>query len=209
MPVMDGFQVAEAIKNEGASANTIMMLTSSNLSGDLTRAQEIGMGAYLVKPIKWAELLKAVHLALSRSALVVGDITGSFEVHPQKANRASILLVEDNIDNRVLVKAYLKNSPYQVDEADNGEVAVAKFKAGNYSLVLMDVQMPVMDGHEATQAIRAWEKEQQRKPTPIIALTAHAIKEDMDRSIAAGCTAHLTKPIKKITLIQAIQQFII
>ncbi len=125
----------------------------------------------------------------------------------QGINKAPILLVEDTVDNRLLIKAHLKNTPYEVEEAGNGEVAVSKFKARSYSLVLMDVQMPVMDGYTATRAIRAWEREQGKLPTPIIALTAHAIKEDMERSKAAGCTAHLTKPIKKATLLQTIERY--
>lgn len=119
-----------------------------------------------------------------------------------------ILLVEDTPDNRMLIKAYLKHEPYTVDEADNGETAVERFKTGNYDLVLMDVQMPVMDGHEATRRIRAWEAAQGRVPTPVIALTAHATCEEMDRSAAAGCTAHLTKPIKKATLLDTIHRYL-
>ena len=120
--------------------------------------------------------------------------------------RRSILLVEDTVDNRMLVKAYLKNEPYEIDEAENGEIAVEKFKTGKYDLVLMDVQMPVMDGHSATRAIREWEEKQSLKPTPVIALTAHAVREEMDKSIGAGCTAHLTKPIKKATLVATLTQ---
>ena len=115
--------------------------------------------------------------------------------------------MEDTADNRLLVKAYLKDTAYVIDEAENGEVALEEFKNHPYRLVLMDVQMPVMDGHEATRRMRAWEKEHGKAPTPIIALTAHAIKEDVEKSLAAGCTAHLTKPIKKTTLLQAIGEY--
>lgn len=124
------------------------------------------------------------------------------------AGPGRILLVEDTPDNRMLIKAYLKREPYTVDEADNGETALARFKTGDYDLVLMDVQMPVMDGHEATRRIRAWEAEQGRAPVPIIALTAHAIREEVDKSAAAGCTAHLTKPIKKATLLDTIRRYL-
>jgi signal transduction histidine kinase/CheY-like chemotaxis protein len=121
---------------------------------------------------------------------------------------ARILLVEDTADNRLLVKAFLKGRPYQVDEAENGEIALEKFKSQSYRLVLMDVQMPVMDGYESTRRMRAWEKEQGREPTPIVALTAHAIKEDVEKSLAAGCNAHLNKPIRKATLLEAIERHI-
>jgi len=121
-----------------------------------------------------------------------------------EASHRRLLLVEDMLDNRLLVKAYLKREAYDIDEAENGEVAVAKFKAGRYDVVLMDMQMPVMDGYAAARAIRAFEAEQGRSPTTIIALTAHAIREDIDRCLQAGCSAHLAKPVKKATLLQAL-----
>ncbi len=121
--------------------------------------------------------------------------------------RKRILLVEDNPDNRLLIKTYLKRAPIEVDEAQDGAAAVAKFRSGAYDLILMDVQMPVMDGHEATRTIRALEAATAGKTTPIIALTAHALKEEMAKSLAAGCSAHLTKPIKKQTLLEALQQY--
>ena len=118
-----------------------------------------------------------------------------------------ILLVEDSPDNRVITLAYLQDTPYVVDVADNGAVAVTKFAAGHYDLVLMDRQMPVMDGLTATRAIRAWEQTNHRAPTPIIALTASALKGDRETCVAAGCTAYLTKPIKQEVLLQAIKAY--
>jgi CheY-like chemotaxis protein len=91
--------------------------------------------------------------------------------------------------------------------AENGEMAFEKFKSGNYDLVLMDIQMPVMDGYSATKAIREWERENGLKSTPIIALTAHALKEDAQKSIDAGCTAHITKPVKRATLMETIHEY--
>ena len=115
-------------------------------------------------------------------------------------------MVDDNPDNRLLVKAYLKKLPYQLDEAENGEEAVKMFTGSEYDVVLMDVQMPVMDGREATRQIRSWEKQQDNgEMTPIIALTAHAIKEEIDLCLEAGCDTHLSKPVKKTTLISTIQ----
>ncbi len=115
-----------------------------------------------------------------------------------------ILLVEDLEDNRDVVRLFLKNTPYQLDMAENGAVGVERFQAGSYDVVFMDTQMPVMDGLESTAAIRRWEQEQQRQPTPIISLTANAFQDEIDKSLAAGCTAHLSKPIKKKVLLQAI-----
>jgi len=117
-----------------------------------------------------------------------------------------ILLVEDSPDNRTITVAYLVGTPYRVEIAENGAVAYEKFTAGHYDLVLMDRQMPVMDGLTATRAIREWERANQRPPTPIIALTAAALKGDREKCMAAGCTAFLTKPIKQEVLLQAIKE---
>ncbi|HKV56564.1 MAG TPA: ATP-binding protein [Candidatus Binataceae bacterium] len=119
----------------------------------------------------------------------------------RKCERISILLTDDSPDNRMLIRAYLKNSRFAVDEATNGLIAVEKVKARSYELVLMDVQMPVMDGLEAMQLIRQWEQSNHRPRTPIIALTASALEEDVHRSLAAGADLHLSKPIKKATLL--------
>jgi CheY-like chemotaxis protein len=97
-------------------------------------------------------------------------------------------------------------SPYQVEIAETGAIACEKFRAGHYDLVLMDRQMPVMDGLTATRTIRSWEQENDRPPTPIIALTASALKGDREKCLAAGCTAFLTKPIKQEVLLQAIKE---
>jgi CheY-like chemotaxis protein len=116
-----------------------------------------------------------------------------------------ILLVEDSSDNRTITVAYLQNTPYRIDVAENGAVAYEKFTARHYDLVLMDRQMPIMDGLTATRAIREWEQRNHRPPTPIIALTASALKGDQEKCVAAGCTAYLTKPIKEEVLRQAIK----
>ncbi|MEO8104448.1 MAG: PAS domain S-box protein, partial [Betaproteobacteria bacterium] len=129
---------------------------------------------------------------------------------PHQPLRAlNILLVEDSPDNRIITIAYLRDMPYQVEVAENGEIAYEKFIAGHYDLVLMDRQMPIMDGLTSTRAIRAWEQANHRPPTPIIALTASALKGDQEKCMAAGCTAYLTKPIKQEVLLQAInEQFV-
>src|SRR5512132_1004449 len=117
-----------------------------------------------------------------------------------------ILLVEDSPDNRTITVAYLQDTPYRVEIAENGAVAYEKFTAGHYDLVLMDRQMPVMDGLTATRAIREWERTNHLPSTPIIALTASAFKGDQEKCMAAGCTAYLTKPIKQEVLLQAIKE---
>jgi PAS domain S-box-containing protein len=126
---------------------------------------------------------------------------------PEPAPRAlRILLAEDSADNRTITLAYLQGSPYQVDIAENGASACAMFQAGHYDMVLMDRQMPVMDGLSATRAIRVWEHAHERPSTPIIALTASALGGDREKCMAAGCTAFLTKPIRQDVLLTAIRE---
>ncbi|MDB5432043.1 MAG: multi-sensor hybrid histidine kinase, partial [Caulobacter sp.] len=119
----------------------------------------------------------------------------------------NILMAEDSADNCTIALAYLEDTPYRIDIAETGDIACRKFMAGHYDLVLMDRQMPGMDGLAATRTIRAWEQAQGRPQTPIIALTASALKGDRETCLAAGCTAYLTKPIKQDVLLQAIRDY--
>ena len=128
-------------------------------------------------------------------------------VAPAPAGLTHVLLADDSEDNRFLIREYLKHSTCTLDMAENGEEALARIKSGHYDLVLMDAHMPVMDGYTATRAIRAWEAERQLPPLPILALTADAFKEAVQQSHAAGFDAHLTKPIQKSTLMNAIERF--
>jgi len=116
-----------------------------------------------------------------------------------------ILIAEDAPVNLMLIEKYLKDPVFEIDTACDGSVAFQKFQSGQYDLVLMDLQMPVMDGYAATQKMRAWEAEHRKAPTPILALTAHAFKEEQEKSLAAGCNAHLIKPIRKPDLLEAIR----
>ena len=118
-----------------------------------------------------------------------------------------ILMAEDSPDNCTITLAYLEDTPYRIDVGETGAIACEMFIAGRYDLVLMDRQMPVMDGLTATRTIRAWERANHLDPTPIIALTASALKGDRETCLAAGCTAYLTKPIKEAALRQAIKDY--
>jgi PAS domain S-box-containing protein len=142
-----------------------------------------------------------IWLGADRRAAV---LVGADPEPPLQALR--ILLVEDSPDNCTIAMAYLDDTPYRVEIAENGSIACDMFMAGNYDLVLMDRQMPVMDGLTATRAIRAWERANNRTSTPIIALTASALKGDRETCLAAGCTAFLTKPIKQDVLLLAIKE---
>ncbi|MEO9135433.1 MAG: PAS domain S-box protein, partial [Casimicrobiaceae bacterium] len=207
MPGLDGFQVAERIVQHPALAETIiLMLTSDNRAGDVARGRELGMAAYLVKPVKRAELLEAIHEARAGAASVVEQPAAQTGDVLEGAQGLRILLAEDSQDNVLLIEAYLQASRCSIDVACNGEIAIQKFISGTYDVVLMDVQMPVMDGYSATRRIRQWEGENGAKRIPILALTAHALPEEVGKSLDAGCTAHLTKPIRKATLLGAIDE---
>ena len=209
MPEMDGFQVAERLRAISSLAGvTVMMLASDARVGDKARSRELGVAGYLVKPVKRAELFQAIAAAVGKSQVFAPGPAQEAAPAPAKDQRVlRILLAEDSPDNRLLVQSYLKRTPHHLDLADNGAIAVAKFRARGFDLVLMDMQMPVLDGYAATRKIRQWEKEIGRTPTPIIALTAFALQEEIRKSLDAGCTAHLTKPIKKAILLNAIQEY--
>jgi PAS domain S-box-containing protein len=208
MPEMDGFQVAEEIRRAGSSQSpTIVMLASDRWADDIARTYDMGLGGYVIKPIRRSDLLQTISIALDRSK-GIQHTTGSAPVAstpPAELRALRILLVEDSSDNQMLIHSYLKQTPYRLDIADHGAIALELFKNGYYDLILMDIQMPVMDGYEATQAIRAWEREHDLPPTEVIALTAQALKDDQVKILAAGCDAHMTKPIKKHTLLDALQ----
>ncbi len=118
-----------------------------------------------------------------------------------------ILLAEDSEDGRSLVQTYFSRTGHQIDTAENGAIAIEKFKTGHYDLVLMDLQMPIMNGYDATQAIRQWERERRAAPVPIIALTALALKDELQQSLEAGCTSYLTKPVRKALLLEVIGSY--
>ena len=123
------------------------------------------------------------------------------------ASNANILLVEDVEENQMVIQGFLSQSGCQIEIAENGDEAVKKFKNGHYDLVLMDIQMPVMDGYEATLAIRAWEAATGVQPTHIVALTAHAMKEEAQKIMDVGCDLHLSKPIRKARLLEVLQNY--
>jgi CheY-like chemotaxis protein len=208
MPEMDGFQVVEEIRQASPSQDlTIVMLASHHWADDIARTYDMGLGGYLIKPIRRSDLLQTISIALDRSKGIQHTPGPAHPVPapPTEVRALRILLVEDSPDNQVLIRSYLKRTSYRLDIADHGAIALELFKNGYYDLILMDMQMPVMDGYEATRAIRAWEREHDLPPTQVIALTALALKEDGVKILDAGCNAHMTKPIKKHTLLEVLR----
>jgi len=209
MPGMDGYEVAQRVRTEAGGSNLIiLMLTSDNLTPKLARLRELGLDAYLVKPIRRAELFSAIASAIGKTAAHELQTRQAARQPAQLEGQAlpwmRILLADDSLDNRFLIEAYLAKTACELDMAENGEIALNKLMSRRYDLVLMDIQMPVMDGYTAVQAYRRWEREHQIRPIRIIALTASALKEDARKCLEAGCDAHLPKPIKKATLLEAI-----
>jgi len=210
MPDMDGFQVAEEIRRTGPSQGlTIVMMASDHWADDIARTYDMGLGGYLIKPIRRSDLLQTIIIARDRARGIHPTTSSASEAPapPTEVRTRRILLAEDSPDNQVLIRSYLKQAPYHLDIADNGAIALERFKNGDYDLILMDVQMPVMDGYEATKAIRAWEREHDLPPIQVIALTALALKGDGVKILEAGCNAHITKPIKKHTLLEVLHAY--
>jgi CheY-like chemotaxis protein len=164
------------------------------------------VASYIMKPIRRAELRASIFQA-TRS--VAKQLSSGIGVVPplETYELMTILVAEDSEDNRFLVEAYLRDEPYKLTFAHDGSEALRLFAKSWFDLILMDVQMPVMDGLTATMRIRDFEREQNQRVTPVVALTANALTEDVERSQAAGCNAHLSKPITKSRLIAAIEQF--
>jgi PAS domain S-box-containing protein len=220
MPGMSGAEVARRALSEhqawkpGDRDDTpdrtlILMLTSEDLNFQLAQLREMGLYTYLIKPIKRTELLETIGRLLGEVEPIPAQFTASASnPMPAEERPLRILLADDSPDNRMLIEAYFKGLPYQVEVAENGLVAIEKFKASPHDLVLMDVRMPEMDGLTATRALREWEHEQGLAPTPIVALTASALEEDVKRSLAAGCDAHVSKPVRKRVLLEAIHKVV-
>jgi len=208
MPEMNGFQVVEKLKASSSTTGlTVIMLTSDHWADDIARTYDLGLGGYLVKPIRRADLIQTIGIAFARrqGTFPTGSVEPREPKPPLPTRGLRILLAEDSPDNQLLVRAYLKQTGHQLDVVDHGAIALEKFKNGRYDVILMDVQMPVMDGYSAARAIRKCEQDHDLLPTPIIALTALALKEEAAKIFEAGCTAHITKPVKKATLLEVLQ----
>ncbi|MBK5282180.1 MAG: response regulator [Nitrospiraceae bacterium] len=196
-------KLIKAVKDQGT---TVIVFVSDVRSANIRYVYSLGLDGYVTKPLTKRKLGQVIDRVINRSANATSHDAPKTPTGLDQ--NVAILLADDSSDNRFLIQAYLKHSGYQLDMAENGRAAFEMYQARKYDLVLMDVQMPVMDGHTATKSIRDWEKQSNISPIPIIALTAHAYQEEMQKSLAAGCSDHLTKPIRKDTLLNAIQKWI-
>ncbi len=205
MAEMDGFALAEAIRQSPELGSTvIMMLTSSDQAEDAVRCEALGIAAYLIKPIKRSELFDAVMLAMG--VTTPEDTASTVEgAQPSAALRGlRVLLAEDSLVNQKLAAALLEKWGHKVTVVDNGRAAIAAAGRQPFDLVLMDVQMPEMDGLEATSIIRDNEKRTGRH-VPIVAMTAHALKGDRERCLEMGMDEYVAKPIHAKQLFNVIE----
>lgn len=207
MEDMDGFAVAEQIsKNPKLAGSTIILLTSDGNRGDAARCRELGVAAYLTKPISQSDLLDAIVMSLGMAA-VDRRSRPLVTRHTVRENKRKlrILLAEDNPVNQKLAVRILEKRGHSVVVASDGRQAIDAWEAQPFDLILMDVQMPGMGGFEATAVIREREK-QTGKHIPIIAMTAHAMKGDRERCLEAGMDGYVPKPIRSEELFDVISQ---
>jgi two-component system sensor histidine kinase/response regulator len=205
MPDMDGFMVAQEIQKNPNLRNTVLiLLTSAGRPGDNALCQDLHISHYLVKPVKQSELLNVIMSCLDTTQhRSLQDEQTSAPVGPS-ATSLSILLAEDNPVNQRLAVRILEKRGHVVTVAFDGKEALASYQTQEFDLILMDVQMPMMDGFETTAAIRKKET-QSGSHIPIIAMTAHAMKGDMERCLAAGMDSYISKPVKAEELIKIVE----
>ena len=195
MPEMDGFELAQRIRGDPHLAGAmVMMLTSAGQRGDAARCRELGIAAYLLKPIRKTELLSAILAVLGAEARESAPALITRYNLPPAHRRLRILVAEDNPVNQTVINRMLEKMGHTVTIAPNGKQALSRLENGTFDVVFMDVQMPEMDGLTATRKIR--ESEQKTGVhIPIVAMTAHAMKGDKERCLKAGMTAYISKPV--------------
>lgn len=204
MPEMDGFALAEHIKADSLLTESLLvLLTSRGMRGDGARCRQLGVAAYLTKPAGEAELLEVILRVLGTRPQSNVELITRHTLH-RVHNKLRVLVVDDNIVNRQLAIRLVEKQGYLTEAAGNGRAAVAALEKQSCDLVLMDIQMPEMDGIEATRAIRRNEMLTHRH-IPIIAMTAHAIDGDRQRCLAAGMDDYVSKPISAPVLFATIE----
>ena len=213
MPEMDGAELGRLIKADPALKNIpLVLMTSMNQKGDATLLEQIGFAGYLNKPLRQSQLHDSLALVLGRQ--VDGKKTGENHIITQYTlteiarNKVRLLLAEDNPVNQMVAVSLLKKQNYQADVVSNGLEAVEALEKKDYDLVLMDCQMPEMDGFEATAKIRAADSKVKNRVIPIIALTAYAMEGDRERCIKAGMNDYISKPIKPTELVTVLDRWL-
>jgi two-component system, sensor histidine kinase and response regulator len=207
MPEQSGFDLVREAQREGALCRgMIVMLTSSDRSEDLDQCRKLGVNTYLIKPVKQSELFNAILQSLG--AAHTDEWKAAATALPRRSARPlDVLLAEDSPINQKLAVGLLERWGHRVTVVEDGRQAIEAVQQHRYEMVLMDVQMPEVDGLEATRSIRLWEQQTGTPEVPIIAMTAHALQGDRDRCIAAGMDEYLTKPIRSDQMFQMVERF--
>jgi signal transduction histidine kinase/CheY-like chemotaxis protein len=207
IPEVDVFALVEQLGKQGASHGFhVMMLTSTGHRGDGARCRELGVAAYLTKPFAKAELLDAILMVLKeRDPKIPAPPLVTRHTLLEGGRKLRVLLAEDNAVNQLLAVRLLEKNGFGVTVANNGNEAVSALERGSFDVVLMDVQMPEMDGFEATSAIRNREMITGRPRQPVIAMTAHAIAGDRERCLGAGMDGYVSKPFRIVDLLKEIE----
>jgi CheY-like chemotaxis protein len=206
IPPDDSIEIAQQF-NGSERERTIVMLTRDDPRAPLF-AREAGISRYLLKPPMRSELLDAIASVARPRRAGLPQLAVQSALQPAHVARAlRILLAEDSEDNRLAIAALLRTTPHQLDCAENGRIAAEMFRSKRYDLVLLDINMPVLNGYGAIAAMREWERQQNIGPTPIVALTGRAMVEDQTRSLEAGFIGQLTKPFRGEMLLETISRF--
>ena len=190
-------------KYSNLSSKLIVMLRSDYQAEHLKMIRYFGAKRYLIKPLLKSHVRKSIQNILKINPLIEEE--KKEQIVDEKPLR--LLYAEDCDVNRMLFRLFLKSTKHTLHFVENGQEAVEKAVNGNYDIVFLDVQMPVKDGLTAAREIREWEEKNNKEPVPIFSLTAHAMKEDIKKSLEAGCNYHITKPVKKDVLLKYIRKY--
>ena len=205
MPECDGCTLVELVRKEEALENIgVIMLTSGARPGDVQRCEDLHIAARLMKPVIQAELLDAVGIALGRSSAHEERLVPAASDPTRDLPPLRVLLAEDSLVNQKLAVGLLEKYGHSVVVAENGQRTLEQLETAAFDVILMDLEMPLLDGLETTLAIRNRERTTQ-KHLPIIAMTAHAMKGDRERCLAAGMDAYVSKPIRVSELFDALR----
>jgi two-component system, sensor histidine kinase and response regulator len=206
MPDIDGFRLAEQIKGDpDLRAATLIMLTSAGERGHAARCVEVGISAYLMKPVRQSELLETICATLRKTTRTGRATLLTRHVLRESKRRLNVLLAEDNPINQKLATRLLQKMGHRVTVVENGRQALAASMKDQFDVIFMDIQMPEMDGFEATAGIREREKFQDGIHVPILAMTAHAMAGDRERCLEAGMDGYVSKPINVQELAEALE----
>jgi two-component system sensor histidine kinase/response regulator len=205
MPGMDGFGAAAGISSLRPGL-PVLMLSSGERSGDADRSRREGLAGFAAKPVEKTDLLRMIRQSVRLATAPKPDGVSGRSVNSSRSFR--ILAAEDSLDNQMLLKMYLKDEPHELTFVENGAAAVEQRRVNHFDIIMMDMQMPVMDGLTATKIIRQMERERNWPPIPIVALTANASPDDIEKSWEAGCDGHLTKPVKRARVLRVLEEYL-